>query len=212
MEFSVLVFFYGISLAIFRTEYSTGEAMSMPCSYRRVLITWFAILFAAAAAMAQEQNGRAIKGFDINKVRELSENPKALSPSADSTAAPTSAREAPNYTFIVFRIVLSLVIIIALIFGVSWLIRKSGLAGTSRIGGGGSMDVLEVLPLGPNRNVVLFRVIDTVYLCGQTASNISMIDKIDGQRAVDLLTSSKGPSTVVHFKEAFNQFISKMKK
>jgi flagellar biosynthetic protein FliO len=169
----------------------------------------------AAMTMAQEQNKKSgIGGFDIDKVRELSENPKALSPSvADSpSVAQVRPKEATNYTFIIFRIVLSLVIIIALIFGVSWLIRKSGLAGTSRIGGGGSMDVLEVLPLGQNRNVVLFRVMDTVYLCGQTASNISMLDKVEGQRATELITSSKGTSTVVHFKEAFNQFISKMKK
>jgi flagellar biosynthetic protein FliO len=191
---------------------STGEAMSKLRLYQRILIAGVVLLFAASIAMAQEQKKSEIKGFDIDKVRELSENPRALGPAADSPAVRDAARETPNYAFIFFRIGLSLVIIIALIFGVSWLIRKSGLAGTSRIGGGGSMDVLEVLPLGQNRNVVLFRVMDTVYLCGQTPSSISMIDKIEGPRAVELLTSSKGPSTVVHFKEAFNQFLSKIKK
>jgi flagellar biogenesis protein FliO len=154
-----------------------------------------------------------IGSFDINKVRELSKASQPSTPTGSSTAPEVARKEPQNYTFVTLRIIGSLAIIVLLIFGVAKLLRKSGLGGSSRRrGGGGSMDVLEVLPIGQNRNVVMFRVMDTVYLCGQTVSNIALIDKIDGPRAAELLTSSKGPSTVVQFKEAFNQFIGKMKK
>jgi flagellar biosynthetic protein FliO len=163
----------------------------------------------------QEKSG-GIGNFSIEKVRDLSANPASLTAVNDSVSPVKKAAEkgAADYTIIMLRIIGSLVLIIALIYLVTWLMRKFGLAGTStRVGGGGgSMDVLEVLPLGQNRNAVLFRVMDTVYLCGQTQTNIALIDKIEGPRAAEILTSSKGTSTVVHFKEAVNHFISRMKK
>lgn len=163
-------------------------------------------------AGAQDQEEQSIGKFDINKVRELSADPKATSPQTGEIDTGKTKKETTNIVLTTLRIIGSLALIIALIFGVSWLIRKSGLSGTSRIGGGGSMDTLEVLPLGQHRNIVLFRVMDTVYLCSQTPSAIALLDKIEGQRATDLLTSSKGPSNVVKFKDAFNQFVSRIKK
>jgi flagellar biogenesis protein FliO len=159
---------------------------------------------------------RGIGNFSIEKVRDLSTDPGALTTGNDSASAMKKAvnKTATSYTVVMLRIIGSLVLIISLIYLVTWLMRKTGLAGSSKRvgGGGGSMDIIEVLPLGQNRNAVLFRVMDTVYLCGQTQTNIALIDKIEGQRAVDILTSSKGTSTVVHFKEAVNHFISRMKK
>lgn len=158
---------------------------------------------------------RGIGTFSIEKVRNFSTDPKATAP-ANDTAAVRSVKEksAASYTIIVFRIIGSLALIVGLIYLVMWLMRKSGLAGSSkRVGGGsGTMDVIEVLPLGQNRNAVLFRVMDTVYLCGQTQSSMALLDKIEGPRAVEILTSSKGASTVVHFKEAVNHFLSRMKR
>ena len=168
--------------------------------------------FQVVYPQTQDQNERSIGKFDINKVRELSADPKSTSPETAAISAGKIKKETTNIVFTTLRIIGSLALIIALIFGVSWIIRKSGLTGTSRIGGGGSMDMMEVLPLGQHRNVVMFRVMDTVYLCSQTPSAIALLDKIEGQRAVDLLTSSKGPSTVVKFKDAFNQFVSRIKK
>ena len=172
--------------------------------------------FVAYPQDSVQNKSRDIGNFSIEKVRNLSTDPGALTAVNDSGSPVKKAAEkgATNYTVIMLRIIGSLVLIIGLIYMVTWLLRKTGLAGTStRVGGGGgSMDVIEVLPLGQNRNAVLFRVMDTVYLCGQTPANIALIDKIEGQRAVEILTSSKGTSTVVHFKEAVNHFISRMKK
>jgi flagellar biosynthetic protein FliO len=160
----------------------------------------------------QATDKQSIGKFDINKVRELSIDPKSTMPETGGVNTEKVKKETTSIIFAVLRIIGSLGLIIAIVFGISWLIRKTGLARASRIGGGGTMDILEVLPLGQHRNVVLLRVMDTVYLCGQTPSTIALLDKIDGQRATDLLTSSKGPSTVVKFKDAFNQFVSRIKK
>lgn len=146
--------------------------------------------------------------FDIKKVRE------AAFSQSDTTITDSLKfhKAADNYTLIILRVILYLVIVIAVIFAVSWVVKKSGLAGTSRIGGGGSMDVLEILPFGQNRNVVLVRVMDSVYLLGQTPNSIILLEKIEGQKAIDLIASSKGGSSIMQFKDAFNNFIGKMKK
>ncbi|MDG5815857.1 flagellar biosynthetic protein FliO [Chitinispirillales bacterium ANBcel5] len=116
-----------------------------------------------------------------------------------------------NYPFVVIRIIGYLVLISALIFIVAWFIRKAGLAGASRVGGG-CMDILEVLSFGQNRNTILVRVMDTVYLLGQTPGSIVLLEKIEGQKAIDLIASSKGGTSIVQFKDAFNNFLGKIKK
>jgi len=189
---------------------------------RRFLVVYFVAVFCAvsfhtvrAEDQVQGQGRQGIGKFDISKVRELSVDPKATMPQTEAMSSGTekTKKETANLVFVMLRIIGSLALIIGLIYGVTWLIRKSGLSGRrSKVGGNGAMDIMEVLPLGQNRNVVMFRVMDTVYLCSQTPSAIALIDKIDGQRAVDLLTSSKGSSTVVKFKDAFNQFVSRIKK
>ncbi|MBN2036807.1 MAG: flagellar biosynthetic protein FliO [Chitinispirillaceae bacterium] len=184
---------------------------------RTVLVTGYVVILVCANALSAQDHGQLetdVGNFSISKVRDLAIDAKAIDVVRDTAAGQKSAaNQATNYTLIIFRIFGSLIVIIALIYLVSWLIRKSGVGGgTSRIGGGGSMDVLEVLPLGQNRHAVLLRVMDTVYLCGHTQSNISLIDKIEGQRAVEIMTAGKGASTVVQFKEAFSQFMTKIKK
>jgi flagellar protein FliO/FliZ len=175
----------------------------------RIMVAAITLLIAALSVVAQDN--RSIGSFDINKVRELSMGAQSGGDSA--AAAATGARkEGLSGVFVVFRIMLSLAVIIALLVGATWLIKKYGLGRTSSIGTRGVMDVLEVLPLGQNRNVVLFKVQDKVYLCGQTAANLSLIDKIDGPEAASILSSARARPITGQFKEAFTQFVTKMKK
>jgi len=101
--------------------------------------------------------------------------------------------------------------LIAAILALAWLTRKGGIAGGSKLGGG-SMDTLEVLPLGQNKSVLLVRVVDAVYVLAQTAGAITVLEKIEGQRALEIISSSKGLVSMTKFKDAFNQFVGKLKK
>jgi flagellar biosynthetic protein FliO len=122
-------------------------------------------------------------------------------------------KEAENYTWVIARITLYLAIVIAIILAVAWIVRKMGIGNSSRIGGGGSMDILESLQFGQNRNAILVRVMDTVYLLGQTPTSIVLLEKIEGQKAIDLIASSKGGGgSVMQFKDVFNNFMGKTKK
>jgi flagellar biosynthetic protein FliO len=147
--------------------------------------------------------------FDIGKVREAIFDQQDTNVNADPVQ---TAKSPESYTLVIVRIIMYLAIVIAIIFAVAWIARKSGLTGTSRIGGGGAMDVLEVLPFGQNRNAILVRVMDSVYLLGQTPNSIVLLEKIEGQKAIDLISTSKGGSSVTQFKDAFNNFLGKIKK
>jgi flagellar biogenesis protein FliO len=86
-------------------------------------------------------------------------------------------------------------------------------AGVSKVGGGNNMDTIEAIYFGQNRGAVLIRVADVVYLLGHTPENIVLLEKIEGDKAVELIaSSSKSGSTVMSFKDAFNNFMGKMKR
>jgi flagellar biogenesis protein FliO len=164
------------------------------------------------ALSAPDSSRNRIGGFDIGKVRELSADPNAVMANNNGGVAAKPEPRETNYTLVILRIIGSLVLIIILIFGVSWVARKIGLIGTSKIGGGGSMDIVEVLPLGQNRNVVMFRVMDVIYLCGQTPGSMVLLDKYEGEKVIEIMKTVKGAPAIFQFKDAFNHFIGKMKK
>ncbi len=150
--------------------------------------------------------------FDITKVHEAvkSDIRDSVSPDIyndDAQDKPIS----DNYFFLSMRIVGYLILIALLIGTALWFIKKMGLSGTSRIGGG-SMDLLEALPIGQNRSLILVRVMNTVYVLAQTPQNITLLETIEGEKAVELIASTKGGTSIVQFKDVFNNFIGKIKK
>lgn len=148
----------------------------------------------------------SIGDFDIEKVRTaVQRNDTGLG----EAAMPAAERE--SMTALVFRITLYLGIVIVLIVGIAWFVRRTGLKHL-RTGGGGAMDVIETLSVGQNRMLLMVRVMDEIYLLSQTAAAITFIDKIGGQKALDIIASSKGGGTILHFKDAFNNFMGKIKK
>jgi flagellar biogenesis protein FliO len=74
------------------------------------------------------------------------------------------------------------------------------------------MDILETLPLGQNRSLVMVRVMDSILLLSQTPQTIVLLEKIEGAKAIELISLTKGGTSIVQFKDFFNTFIGKMKK
>jgi flagellar biosynthetic protein FliO len=133
--------------------------------------------------------------------------------SADTAAAAHSpqARHADSLGTIILRISAYLALIVLVIVLFVWLMRKTGMVGSSRIGGG-TMDMLEALPIGQGRTIALVRVLDTVLVLAQSGQQITLLDKIEGQKALEVIASTKGGTSIVQFKEVFNSFFGKMKK
>jgi flagellar biosynthetic protein FliO len=171
-----------------------------------------------SAHNAFSQSRPDIGTFDINKVAQsVQGGANALASDTGPSAATAPAvdritgKTSENWTLVSLRIGLYLILTITAIFLVIWGIKRIGLAGRSKIGGG-SMDVLEALPLGQNRAIVLVRVVDKVYLIGQTQNQISVLETIEGQKALELISTTKGVVSMAQFKDVFNNFMGKFKK
>lgn len=165
------------------------------------------VLLCSAALSAQEKAG----DFDIAEVNRHAYRDMPVDTAEGGAGTRPAAEEAPDTTIVVLRTIGYLVLIVALIVGALWGLRKLGMTGSSRIGGG-SMDLLEILPVGQNRSILLVRVMDTVLVLAQTTQQISVIERIEGDRAVELIASTKGGTSMVPFKDMFNNFVNRVKK
>jgi flagellar biosynthetic protein FliO len=121
-------------------------------------------------------------------------------------------KQTGSLTWTVLKVTLYLFIVVVAIIGVAWLFKKGGIAGSSKVGGGGAMEIVEALGTGRERTVLLVRVVDTIYLLGQTANSISVIDKFEGQKALEVISQTRGGVSIAKFKDVFNQFMEKFKK
>jgi flagellar biosynthetic protein FliO len=151
-----------------------------------------------------------IGSFDIDKVFE------DVSGGGDTALASSAAsafpRQPENYALVMLRIVGYLAVITMVIVALAWAVRKFGVAGVSKVGGGNNMDVIETLYLGQNKGAALVRLGDTVYFLGHTSENIVLLEKIEGEKAIEFIASSKGGTSIMNFKDAFNNFLGKMKR
>jgi flagellar biosynthetic protein FliO len=153
-----------------------------------------------------------IGSFDISKVTAAAQqSPQTLAQDSAGLNQLGGKRKSENLLLVSLRIAGYLVLVLGVIFGLLWLIRKMGVAGANRPGGS-SMDILEVLPFGQNRGIMLVRVMDKVLVLSQTAQQIQLLESIEGEKALELIASTKGGTSIVKFKDLFNSFVDKMKK
>ncbi|MCX7726461.1 MAG: flagellar biosynthetic protein FliO [Chitinispirillaceae bacterium] len=168
----------------------------------RYFILIFAILFISEAdSNINSQTGK----FDIEKVREAATSSDSFY-KGESKNLPV---EKYNVMALTLRVTIILLLLIIGLLAISWFLRKNT---KSKHYGSGAMDIIETLPLGQNRVLTLVRVTDIIYVLAHTSNSIEVVDKIEGQRALDILSSSKGGVSFMTFKEAFNSFMGKFKK
>ena len=177
-----------------------------------VLLVISLITFIVTSNVAAQDTSKT-GNFDIKKVQQAVKGDltDSLNAITDDAEAEQVRPLGDNYMFIVFRIIGYLILLTLVIIVVVWLLKRFGITGSSRIGSG-TMDLLESLPVGQNRSIILVRVMDTILVLSQTAQNITLLEKIEGDKAVELIASTKGGTSIVHFKDVFNNFIGKMKK
>jgi flagellar biogenesis protein FliO len=149
-------------------------------------------------------------GFDINVLQN--ELQKSSITEDDTGVIQEKEKEKGNIVAVLIRILAYLLLVIILIIGISWIIKRIGIPGTMKNKGPGTMDLLEILPLSQNRTITMVRVQDVVYILGQNQGSMILIDKIEGQKAIELISSSKDGTSVVQFKDAINLFVEKFKK
>lgn len=152
--------------------------------------------------------------FDIRKVHQaIAENQKKppQKSGANQMNVQQQEQKPESIAAVISRIAAYLSLIILVVLGIFWFVKRTGAASSAK-SGGGAMDVLEILPIGQGRTIALVRVMDHVLILAQTQQNITMLDKIEGQKAVEVIASTKDGTSIVQFKDMFNNFVNKMKR
>lgn len=96
---------------------------------------------------------------------------------APAMAAETAARTG-GYAGAVASMVLSLLAVIAMIFGLAWLVRRTGLQGKMLR----TMKVSSAVTLGAREKVVVVTVDQRRFLLGVTGQQISLIAELDAEQ------------------------------
>lgn len=177
---------------------------------KKILFVAAVMVFITGSNTSGEDAGSsgAGTGFDITILHNELQNSSMVE--GDSGVVRENEKENP--IAILIRILLYLVLVIVLISGIAWLFKRIGLQGTIKNNGPGSMDLLEVLPISQNRTITIIRILDAVYILGQSQGAMVLIDKVEGQKALELISTSKGGTAVTQFKDAINSFMDKFKK
>ncbi len=179
----------------------------------------FALIMMANGGMTQARDtgrlsDRALfeKKLEFARNRAHGDNDELF---ADSTLTGTSLpmhskSETIGFGTLVVRIAGYLALVAVLILGIAWFLRKSGARGRSPAGG--AIDIVENISIGQGRNVTLVRIQDTILVVGHTPHTVALLDRIEGQKAVELIAATKGGTSVEQFKDVFSTFVGKMKK
>jgi flagellar biosynthetic protein FliO len=176
-----------------------------------VLVAVVGVAAACSSLSAQQPAADSNAGFDIREVqRAVAENERGLLDESGMSRE-AGAIEAESIWVITIRIVAYLALVLGLLWGGIWLFKRlTGKAATRP--GGGSMDVLEILPIGQGRSIALVRILDAVLVLAQSAQTVALLEKIEGEKALELIASTRDGTSIVQFKELFNTFIGRMKK
>jgi flagellar biogenesis protein FliO len=166
------------------------------------------IIFSVYAEDTTSNKNSKNSGFNMDILQSELQN----SAVTESSSVDNNDVERGNILPVLMRIFAYLSIVIIVILVIAWVFKKIGLPGTVRNNKAGSMDLLEILPLSQNRNISMIRIADAVYILGQCQQSMLLIEKIEGQKALELISASKDGNSIVQFKDALNTFMGKFKK
>jgi flagellar biosynthetic protein FliO len=186
------------------------------CKDGRSMRTWGLIVLSAMLLLvtfAGAQTKQDIGSFDIAKVRQAVVDQQTGAADTAHAQHPRAVK-GESWAAILLRIAGYLALVVMLILGLFWVLRKTGvvgLASSAARASPASMDVLESLTLGQGRTVVLVRIHDSVLVLAQTTQNVTLLDKLEGPKAIEVIAATRGTS-VGQFKDMFSTFLGKMKK
>lgn len=158
-------------------------------------------------AVAQERE------FDMRTLSQEMGVPFNADDTDLAAQAENSGRE-ESIGVIILRIVGSLVIVLALVGGTAWGIRKTGVFKKSGIIAANqtpSMSVLEALATGQNGVILLVRCEEQVFLLGQTQAKYTLLQELNADTAKKIIENKAGNETIGSFKNSLANFMQNVK-
>ncbi len=112
--------------------------------------------------------------------------------------APLPAFPVPDPLSTTLRILTSLAVVIALVFGLSWFLQRRGPLGGPPIG-----RVLGILPLDGHRSVYVVDVLGRILVLGVAEQGVSLLGEITDQVVIDSLRVKAERSTIPGLEQMF---------
>ncbi|MCC6831543.1 MAG: FliO/MopB family protein [Thermoleophilia bacterium] len=140
---------------------------------------WLAVLCAPVVAAAAKTTTKAAVPVDPTERQQL---PPATGSNGTDVASGMGGT--------MLRLALGLVIVVGLIAGVYFLMKRMQRGRMPGFGGGAADDLVDVVsttPLGPNRFLHLIRVGEELILVGATEQSVTPVARIGGEDAVGML-------------------------
>ena len=126
----------------------------------------------------------------------LSLNAPAQTTAVDSTFAPPVADYSPSLAGIIFKLIVSMILIVGLIYLSMYLIKKVN----NRAAGGGIIgDTIKVIGrtfISPKQSLYLVKIGQRYTILGATESNINMITELSDQEARDFDSRENKPVSI----------------
>jgi flagellar protein FliO/FliZ len=97
----------------------------------------------------------------------------------------------------ILRTVIALVIVIAVIYGLTWVVRKLKAKDMPSAGGADGLERVASLALGTNRSVALVRVGSELHLIGVAEHNVTGIRRFSEDEAIELGLPVTPPGSVI---------------
>jgi flagellar protein FliO/FliZ len=152
--------------------------LGRPRPYARLttaLVTALVVLLVAPTAVAA--------GFE----RDQTPLPASIT---DGSAGATAESSGGGGSYL--RLVFGLLIVVALVFAVKWLLKRSQKGGGARAAG--DLAVVATTTLAPNRSVHLLRVGDELVLVGSAEQGVTRLRVYDADESRTLLTALEEPA------------------
>ena len=181
-------------------------------NHRRVIITTavVAVLLLSGALMLRTDPAEAQRSAPPDNVSTLASGEAAASsPQTDVPTTPES--EKPGLFSAVIKMISALALVIALVYGALYLLRR--LMGRRLRGSGakGSLEVLETTYVGQHKAISLVRVGQRSVLVGVTDSQITTLTELDNEETEEILGTSPHVARAESFPGVLSGAVDKLK-
>ncbi len=170
--------------------------------YKKLIAVCFFCLTAVFALYSQNSSGVSSNNLTEESII-LSDNSTNTSNGASSYKAPSTAG-----TFV--RMIFALIIVVALIYGVLWFIKKkTNIVKTEDE----YLRRAAYLNIAPGKTVEVITLIDKAYLIGVTEDNITLLAEINDKELINAMNLTADKRTNVkkpaNFSEVLDMFLAK---
>jgi flagellar biosynthetic protein FliO len=120
----------------------------------------------------------------------------AQTTAVDSTVVPTGNEYSPSMAGIIFKLILSMILIVGLIYLSMYLIKK---VNNRAVGGGIVGDTVKVIGrtfISPKQSLYLVKIGQRYTILGATESNINLITELSDQEARDFDNRENKPVSI----------------